>query len=305
MISDKEIEKLVQVEYKDRRLPPSTIYHYTDASVVNKILTADGIVLRMTKVSDFYDVYEGKSIEIYYDTALEQLESERKISAHQRHLFNNVRLPEKRLAIFDLPHKEDQPRSLATSAHMTPYIICFSKNKCDPYMFENYIKAEKQGFCLEFYGHNIASNETTFSFGKGHNFQFYNVLYGNEIINAIKQYICDMFSCFEKIDDQIIEQFFLGLLAGKLQDLQYSAKLSKYKQENEVRLVLFLPELSACPDNYSPQYHEMEENGKSYVYIKLKRYAISGIYANDRVNSQTKKQLMQTLLDNGYRVDVN
>lgn len=304
MISDKEIEKLVHVQYKDHWFPPSTIYHYTNASVVNKILTDDGIVLRLTKVSDFSDVYEGKSIEIYYDMALEQLESEGAISVHQRTLFNDVRLPEKRLAIFDLPHKEDQPRSLATSVNMTPYIICFSKNKCDSYMFENYIRTENQGYCLEFYGLDIASNSTTLSFGKGHKFQFYNVLYGNEIINTIKQLICEMLSCFEKIDDQIIKQFLLGILEGKLQDLQYSAKLSKYKQENEVRLVLFIPEPEECPANYSPLYQKTEENGKSYVYIKVHKHTLSGIYSNDKVNIQTKSQLKQTLLDNGYEVDV-
>ena len=171
-------------------------------------------------------------------------------------------------------------------------------------MFENYRKKEKQGYCMEFYGLDIESNETTLSFGKGHEFRLFNVLYGNEIIKVIKQYICDMLSCCEKIDDQIIKQFFLGFLTGKLQDLQYSAKLSKYKQENEVRLVLFMPELESCPADYSPLYHEINENGKSYIYIKLNKNTLSGIYANEEITNQTKIQLKQTLLDNGYEVDV-
>ena len=304
MLSSKEIEKLVQVQHKERLFPPSSIYHYTNASVIDKILTNDGISFRMTRVSDFSDVYEGKSIEIYYDMALEQLEQSGRISSHQRSLFNRVELPEKRVAVFKLPLKEGQPSALMSSIHMIPYIICFSKNKCDPYMFKNYIKSEEQGYCLEFYGHDIASNANISHFGEGHKFKFYNVLYGNEIIDAIKQYICDMLSCIHEINDQIIEQFMLGPLAGKLQDLQYSAKLSKYKQENEVRLVLFIPEAQACPAVYSPIYQEVEENGKKYIYIKFNKHALRGIFANRKVDCCHKMQLQQELNSKRYGIQV-
>ena len=304
MINDEEITKLADAGYIDPCIPPSTIYHYTDASVINSILTADGIVLRMTRVSDFSDLYEGKSIEVYYDMALEELEREGVLSTHQRDLFNSVQLPEKRWMMFDLPPCGGQPRTLAKPSKVTPYIFCFSKQKCDPYMFENYLKNGKQGYCLEFFGLDTAENEITQIFGQGHRFQFYNVLYGDEIINDIKYYICDLLSCISKLDDNILEKCILGLVKGKLQELQYSAKLSKYKRETEVRLVLFMPKPDDSPTDYTPVYQEKEENGKSYVYISLPKYILRGLYANDKVTSQERKRLKQELLNKNYRVEV-
>ena len=52
---------------------PFEVFHYTDAA--DKILLEDskGVSLRMTHIDCFDDVFEGKTIEVFYDLALEDL----------------------------------------------------------------------------------------------------------------------------------------------------------------------------------------------------------------------------------------
>ena len=58
---------------QQNKVSDATVYHYAKGDTIKKILRENGIVLRLTRVEDFKDKYEGKATLGYYDLALIEL----------------------------------------------------------------------------------------------------------------------------------------------------------------------------------------------------------------------------------------
>ena len=125
----------------------SNVYHYTTADITNLILREEDICLQMTRMDNFEDKLEGKTVDSFYQKALKKLLKENKLSKSQYELMVKIEAPQKNLTAFE--EEKGIYRGEITESDI--YITCFSKEKNDSYMIKKYIKNDKHsGYCLDF-----------------------------------------------------------------------------------------------------------------------------------------------------------
>lgn len=266
----------------------TALYHYCSKETVLKIMQKDKVQLRLTRADQFDDKMEGKAFEVYYDIALEQLYYEKKINDAQRCQLEKIKVTDQR-EIFISNGK----KSKLSNEHVDPYIICFSTKENDPYMFENYVHTGKNkvkaGYCI--CSHSVILKGLFEKFLKENvRFDIDKVLYGSEVIEYIKKYIISALDKCSTIPDlrEYTDEIF--------QKIQYIAKLSKFRFENEVRLIAYVPKNAS----YNGDIRKVMEGGKTYIYIDLEKSAICGISPDENNLKEDDETLLKTLIDRKY-----
>ena len=278
---------------------PASIYHYTNEETVPLILTKKHISFRMTRIDDFDDVYEGKTIEIYYDLALEKLHKMNILTEEQLLLFSKVQLPEKHAFI----HISSSYNGIKLETAV-PYVVCFSKNANDPYMYKNYLKGTDRGCSLGFHlftdKHVVVQGKPLLSLCNGARLFLTNVLYGEEIVDHLVDYIQGLLNCIDGVFiNKELEEWILPFIEIELANLQYCSKLNKYRRENEVRMILLVSESESISPNPAYCFKTEEKDGRHFLYIPFHRSLLNSIHASDALKNDMD-DLKSKLIENGY-----
>lgn len=295
-MTDAQIKQLVDLTYSGGVKEIYNVYHYTTDEITDYILAKNDVCLKMTKIEYFEDKYEGKTIEVYYDLALEKLLKNKKISQSIYELLTKIRVPEKNFYIT----QNVVGIQTFTSMDSDVYIACFSKNKNDQYMVQNYIKnIDHVGYCLDFYYSELESNEITQNLSMGFFLKMIPVKYGSQIIDELYDFIDQLLSIPDNADENYILQWAKGLIETKLNELKYATKLGKFNQENEIRLVLSVPKgwLSYMD---KPEYFAPFKN-ESGCIIKLPKHTIHGINKSPNLSDLEDKKWRDLFKQRGYK----
>lgn len=277
------------------------IYHYTDIETCKKILKSEGLTFRMTHVKDFTDKFEGRTIEVFYDMALEHLLKCGKISDDLYWELAELEIPNRDFFFFNTKDYQDKLYTEVVSTDYDVYIACFSENAASSYMEEHYIKNEKHNGCaIGLFAANLESNNITLSFGEGSRFRLKKVLYGEQIVNRIIE-ITEMLLNAYNEDIAILKEVKLNLQQALL-ELRYTAKRSRYKNENEVRLILMIPKGERVPNYYTPRYEPVIENGKKYIEVPLPKCVFSTIEKSNSTTEEEFRDVVSMLRENGYKM---
>lgn len=121
-------------------------YHYTSRTILNKIMTQDGISLRLTRTDLVNDYSEKKNIIVSYKNICEEL---LKREAIDRNFYNeiiNLKPGSEKIWIKDFrPQMIIDAKNMKTAliSEYKTYIVCFSKNKDSLPMWNYYVKDNK------------------------------------------------------------------------------------------------------------------------------------------------------------------
>ena len=287
ILTDQDWEAMVAAFTWDVEQPccADLLYHYYSSRSVKRVIKKDGIYLRLAAAATFPDKMEGKAVEVFYDLALDELRSEKRITARQYEDFSKISVPEK---LFLAKGKENG-MIVWGDAEYEEYIICFSTEENDPYMFDNYIK-DADGYCLHFFGLSMR-NLTLKSMEYQAEIKLIPVLYGRKVVDFIRNII-------EKIAvDPIRSKNYEYFITDLLHYVQYAAKLSKYSKENEVRLVVFIPK----------ELNTGELNGRlnksadgEYLFFKIGKELLFDVTPAPYNTKTETKEIKTYLEDNGY-----
>ena len=162
MLTLEEKSKLRDHELNPSRDTPEVIYHYTDRETTRKILTKDGLCFRMTRAEDFEDQFEGRTLEEYYQEAIENLRESGFLPDTHYRILRKAQMPEKKPMLFSNP--VDPSSIYLQGTRYTAYVSCFSTEKDDLKMIEYYMKNEsKKGYCIGVNAKSLNTNETTYT----------------------------------------------------------------------------------------------------------------------------------------------
>ena len=107
-MTDEQLIRLVQLLHDYNLNDINRVYHCTDMDTVPLILKDDAATLRMKHIDNFEDRYEGKTVEIYYDLALERLYNEKCISYEIYEQLSSIQLPNEMLFVFNTTENESK-----------------------------------------------------------------------------------------------------------------------------------------------------------------------------------------------------
>ena len=248
-----------------RPIEADCLYHYYKGKDILKVLRNDNIVFRLASLSTFEDKMEGKSVEVYFDLALQELLGMHKINQKEYDELSAILIPEQAWLMCDSVNGYRR----FSLCEYDEYVICFSKEKDDSYMYENYCK-ESDGYCLEF--PTIELNEVTCkALDNSAEMTLMPILYGREVVDYIEAII------LEVLHDKAKRHYLKECIQDLLHIVQYSAKLSKYRKEKEVRLVVLLPKqhTHVLPDIE----HVNSDDGNKYIYLKIPKKTLTAISA--------------------------
>lgn len=295
-MTDLQIRRLVTLLYKNETEGIDNTYHYTTDEITNYILRSDAVCLKMTNIEKFDDIYEGKTIEVYYDLALECLLKNDQIDKNTYELLSQIKVPQKNISIT----RNNSGDLVGSFTESDVYIACFSKEKDKLYMIEQYIKnVNKTGYCLSFIKNELESNEITDCFGIGFSFKLLTVKYGFQIIYELCDFIKELLSIPDKVDDQYILQYVKGFIENKLNQLKYVTKRSKFCEENEIRLILTTPK-NVLPWEVAPKYFEKVDNG---CIIKFPKSVIYGISKSPNLTKVEDEKLRKEFKRRKYNLN--
>lgn len=246
-----------------RPIEADFLYHYYRGEDVLRVLRDDTITFRLASLSTFEDKMEGKSVEVYYDLALQELLQAKMISQKEFDELIAVSIPEQTWLMFN----SDNGYKRFRLCDFDEYVICFSKEKDDPYMYENYCKGS-DGYCLEF--PTIELKEVTCkALDNCAEMKLLPIYYGREVVDFIASTVLEI------LGDAAKKHHLKECIQDLLHIVQYSAKLSKYNREKEVRLVVLLPKQhnDKLPDI---EYVNTGDDNK-HIYLKIPKNVLSGI----------------------------
>ena len=269
------------------------LYHYYSGNSVKRVFQKDAIVFRLAAASTFKDKMEGKAIEVYYDLALQSLLTSRKISQYQYNAFSSVEIPQ----TMSLSSLGKDGYIVFSDKEYEAYIICFSTVKDDPFMFDNYINEDQDGYCLQFSGVEMRELKTL-GWNNHAKIVLMPILYGNDVIEKIKNTI------LEVVSNDILFDNYTYYISEALHFLQYESKLSKFSNEHEVRLVVFLAK--NCSENL-PNIRFLIKKGdgnlirdKEHILFTITKDAFSGISFAPYNNSNDNCGIADFLHFNNY-----
>ena len=263
------------------------LYHYYGTVASRSVFQQDYIVFRLAAASTFEDKMEGKAIEVYYDLAIDELLVEGEISREIAKELSCIKVPERTWLSY--PYEGGGGRS-GLYQH-EEYIICFSKKKDDKYMYEAYCQ-NSIGYCFEFSGVDL-KELTCLGHKNGAEIRVSPILYGREVVDYLKKIIRDL--CSNPIRR--------NNLAAYLQDIlhitQYMAKLKRFSDEEEVRLIVFVPQKQIYAGN--DIIRDVNEEHK-YLFLKAPKDMCLGVSCAPFNNREETEEMMKFLNDNGYSV---
>ena len=257
------------------------LHHYYRENTVNRVLQKDYICFRLSAAENFEDKMEGKAIEVYYDLALDRLKRAGKITQEEYDALAYIDISQNVFFFSKHPAGIQQ----YTDTKFEEYIICFSSESDDPYMFQNYGE-----YCLTLTRGNLLSP----LLGRENlRAVFTPVLYGDDIIKYLESKIIEVIVSPDMKRDMA---WFIGEV---LHRLQFVAKQSKYSKENERRLIVYLPEGET---KLIPEIERTESDGKRYIYLKYSKDLLCGInvWSNYEIAS---KDTLNKLNRFGYSIE--
>lgn len=263
------------------------LYHYYGTDASQSVFTKDYILFRLAAASTFEDRMEGKSIEVYYDLAIDELLGEGEISLEVAKELSDIKVPERTW----LSYFSEGGGSRSGLYQHTEYIICFSKKKDDKYMYENYCK-NSNGYCFEFSGVDL-KELACLGHKNGAEIRVSPILYGREVVDYLRERIRDVCSSPIRRNN----------LASYIQDVlhitQYIAKLKRFSNEEEVRLIVFMPKKQIYTANDIIRCADEEHR---YIYLKAPKNICLGVSCAPFNNREETKKMMSFLNTNGYPV---
>ena len=260
-----------------RPIEADCLYHYYKGKDVLRVLHEDAIIFRLASLSTFEDKMEGKSVEVYYDLALQELLQAHRINLKEHEELSDISIPEQAWLMCDSVNGCGR----FSNCEYDEYVICFSKEKDNLYMFENYCK-ESDGYCLEF--PTIELKEVTCrAMNNSAEMALWPILYGREVVDYIETII------LEVLHDTAKRHHLKECIQDLLHIVQFSAKLSKYWKEQEVRFVVLLPKKLT---NTLPDIEYDNSGGNKYIYLKLPKSALTGISA---APFNTREETLRTI----------
>lgn len=260
------------------------LHHYRSGSSIENIFRNDGIYLRFTRGDSFPDKMEGKAIEVYYDLAIEDLLDQGKITAEQYQRIIGICPPH-----FMFTHEERNGIDFFTRAEFTPYIICFSTIKDDPHMY-NLVKDTNTSGKYSFSMDTTVVSQLT-QLGSKNDFQIKlrKILYGKSVVEYIQQKVLYM------LKNPPLYSGAEAYLREYLHRLQFMAKLSKYKGENEVRMIVKVPK-----HHNSPHPDFFFEDDEKYLFLKIPKSFVFKITPQKDNDKSLDDNLLSTLNKRGY-----
>ena len=299
-LSDEEFNALWdwEVELPSSILGP--LYYYRSVRSADKILCAEKIELRLTRSDGFNDKKEGKTIQLYYQTALNELLASGSISDEWYNKFFEITVPEKMF----LPVRTEDIRiediciddkiTIWEEADYEEYIICFSKVANDPNMFKRFCQKDDkpgEGYCFHFYDGALYELRTL-GLDNHCDIKLYPVIYGESSIDYIKQNILKILGNDYYLRDYkyYICQVFLGL--------RYFLKEPKYADEHEIRLVVFAPKEWGEHKSFEIR----EEDNIKYLYLFLDKENLYRLTPSPANTIDQTQAFMDTIKDRGYEL---
>lgn len=229
----------------------SILTHYTASENLPKILRENGIVLRFSAVEGMNDSREGKVTESIYKSVCEELLKEAKINQQFCKLAIEIEADGKTLFLEPDPDKKPHCLGLATQLERAVYLCCFSRKPNSDYMWQTYIKNEKrEGYSLGFRKMDLGQAAIVYTADDGKTilnrsqnveFQVIPVVYRDDLKKSyMETLILTVYDCWEKggISDHEVQV----VIGGILNTLQYVFKEPQYADEEEVRVLLYIPE---------------------------------------------------------------
>ena len=268
------------------------LYHYRSGSSVSKMFNKDDLILRLTAADQFEDKLEGKAVEVYFDITLEKLVRDGKITSEQFKDLSTIDTPDKALII----HKTDDGMNWAKWEEFETYVICFSTEKDDPFMYEKYVHNKSTGgFCIELSGIEIRSlshlgmdNESII--------KLIPVMYGEDTVRYLESQIMRVAGnpFLYKNRNQVIGEI--------LHQIQFSAKRSRYSKENEIRLLMYLAK-GDCSDHPN-LFRDKDEEGKivsKYINFRIPKEMVFNVTADTQNEDHCTKRIMAFFQELGYQ----
>lgn len=298
MLSLEERKKLSPHELNPSRDTPEVIYHYTDRETTRKILTKDGLCFRMTRAEDFEDQSEGRTLEEYYQEAIENLRESGFLTDTHYRVLRKAKMPEMKPMTFYNP--VDPSSIYFQGTRYTAYVSCFSTEKDDPKMIERYMKNEsKKGYCIGVSSIDLNTNETTYTLGKGYCFVVQKILYKPEMVRYMEDFVRWMYSVCPQIAEEDIQPFFVDRVQHEFLWLRYSSKKDEFRWENEVRLVLYVPEECNEPTYHFP-FTESCEKGKRYIDVHFPQYVLQDVSKAECITQEEYIEDIRHFVNLGY-----
>ena len=291
-LSPEQMTQLVDLENKyDVSGVPENLYHYTKYDAVNLILSSEGIVFRLTEINSFPDITEGKLIHAYYETALHNLLNNTIITADEYDRLICIDVPETTLIISD--------NKTGSCIECCAYVACFSTIGQDPYMYDNYIKNEGHvGYCLQIPSWIFKSKFISHEIPIGYRQTLSPVVYGNSIIEIIESFLIDAKKICVEFSSEVLVEAMNTIMGSLLSKLRPITKLERYRKENEVRLIIYLPKSSNNKVTY-PDFINEVENDKNHIKICFDKH-LYGLTSHN-VSDERNKELIKTLQDRDYQ----
>lgn len=269
------------------------LYYYRSGKSLKHIFSKDDLILRLTVADQFEDKLEGKAVEVYFDIALEEMLNGGELSPKQFEELSQIDIPN--VAMFC--HKTDNGIPLFKWEEFSTYIICFSKVKDDPYMFEKYVhNKETGGFCVEF---SSVELDSLSQYGMENEaiIKLIPVMYGYQTINYIKDEVRKL------IQSPYLYQNKEYALSEVLHTVQFSAKRSRFNKENEIRMVVYLvkDDIGNHRDLYRDS-NKTEEEKKKYLNFRIPKHMVFNV-TSDPLNVPDMTERMKSyVLNQGYRM---
>lgn len=289
-----QAKQLMDLMFEKKIKYIDNVYHYTTADVANLILNDEDVCLKMTLIDNFDDKLEGKAIDGFYNRALKKLLKENKISKSQYELLVKIKAPQKNVSAF----YEGNGVYRGEMTESDIYITCFSKEKDDPYMIENYIKNDtRSGYCLSFSCCELKANELMgYCFDVGFSLKMLEVKYEKQVILEMYDFIENLVRIFDGCDDKLKEHS-NAIIEAKLNELKYTTKLKKFRKENEIRLVLITPK-GHLPHK---KLRIFFDSAKSDCLVKFPKYVIKGISNSPKLRAEEDKYWREIFKKRGYK----
>lgn len=262
------------------------LYHYYKGHTLRKVIRKNKLLFRLAAAETFSDKMEGKAVEVYFDLALEELLSEHKITDTQFSKLSEMDVPRR----MGFSFKDGEYYRYSNDEPFEEYIICFSKERDDLYMFETYAE-ESDGYCIHLHSDEI---EELKNLGMDNHavIKLIPVLYGREAIDYIKRKV------MEAVTDPVKEEEIEYYVGSILHYVQFAAKRKKYAREKEVRLVVFLPQ--KCDDSLPNIQFQTDYNQNRFILFSVPNDMLFDVTAAP-YNAKAETQGMRVYLEeSGY-----
>lgn len=264
------IDRIVKDAYADEKHSfgsNSILTHYTASENLSKILRKNGIVLRFSAAEDMNDSSEGEVTESIYKSVCEELLKKAKINQQFRNLAIGIKAVGENLFFQPDPDEKLHCLGLAAYLNRAVYLCCFSRNSNSDYMWQTYIKNEKhEGYSLGFRKMDLDQAAIVYTADDGKTmlnrsqnveFQVIPVVYKDALKKSyMETLILTVYDCWKKGGISDLEA--RVVIGGILNTLQYVFKEPRYADEEEVRVLLYIPKEQEYQENDGQKIQHFE-----------------------------------------------